>query len=370
MSSPTISVFVDPPARSLLRNQMFNENDDRPVGDKLMAPWAYLRKYLATRGVTVQTADFLPEVPDSQLKLYLAISNLQHYRRVLGRLDVILSAFFALECPVVEPRLFRALPQVRNHFKRIISWSDSEALEPYVGERLDYVSCKWPQSFNEVHESIWRRTDRKFLVMINANKLPRLYRQELYTERMRAVEFFSRTGEIDLYGVGWAGPSLRLGRTRVPYTFKRIQRKWLEVWDRVRPDPRLVAARRVYRGLAASKAEVLGQYHFALCFENMILKGWMTEKLFDCFFAGTVPVYWGTPDIAEHVPAECFIDMRKFRDYEELRSFLKGLGRNEIQSYREAGREYLSSPQFHPFTKEAFTDRLARLVEEDTGVKL
>ena len=48
--------------------------------------------------------------------------------------------------------------------------------------------------------------------MINMNKLPRLTKYELFTERMRAVEFFSRTNDIDLYGIGWDKASLRMGR--------------------------------------------------------------------------------------------------------------------------------------------------------------
>ena len=98
---------------------------------------------------------------------------------------------------------------------------------------------------------------------------------------------------IDLYGVGWNVPSYKLGETRVPATIRHLQRKLLHQWQRLRPDPFLVAARRVYRGIATSKAEVLGKYTFALCFENQILKGWITEKIFDCFFAGTIPILRG-----------------------------------------------------------------------------
>ena len=46
----------------------------------------------------------------------------------------------------------------------------------------------------------------------------------------------------------------------------------------------------------------------------------MTEKLFDCFFSGTVPVYWGAPDVFDWVPADCFIDMRQFTDFAQLRA--------------------------------------------------
>src|SRR5262249_61143628 len=103
------------------------------------------------------------------------------------------------------------------------------------------------------------------------------------------------------------------------------------------------------RGAAKSKSETMSQYRFALCFENSTLRGWMTEKLFDCFFVGTVPVYWGAPDVLDWVPQECFIDMRNFKDFAELRAFLHALKPADEQGYREAARDYLASDRFDPF---------------------
>jgi hypothetical protein len=106
------------------------------------------------------------------------------------------------------------------------------------------------------------------------------------------------------------------------------------------------------------------------CFENVVLKGWVTEKIFDCLVTGTIPIYWGATDIDAFVPPDCFIDMRQFESYDDLRRFLKSLDEKSIEEYRENGRAYLSSPQFQPFTKQAFVDIMARLVEEDAGVQL
>jgi hypothetical protein len=172
---------------------------------------------------------------------------------------------------------------------------------------------------------------------------------------------------------------MRVGRPYVPGTFgtvpmpgaiQKLQRTFTGYRHRFFPDPRLVAARRVYRGFAATKAEVLGRYKFALCFENSILKGWVTEKLFDCFFAGTVPVYWGAPDIEECVPPDCFIDMRRFKDYVDLKKYLKSLTGPDIAAYKESAREFLESVRFQPFTKAAFAELFTRMIEEDAGLRL
>lgn len=365
-----ITLYIEPSARSFLRDQMFNENDVRPTGDHLMAPWIYLREYLSGRGISVRTIDFLPQEPDGLTKLYVAFSSLRNFREIVRRPDVIPSAFLAMECPVVDPTLFRALPEISRHFRRIFSWSDADSLRPYAGAALKYEHFCWPQSFNAVHEDVWQRRNRKFLVMINSNRLPALKEKALYPERRKALEFFIRFGEIDLYGHGWNGPAIQMGRTRVPNALMRPYRKWLEVWNDLRPDPQLVTIRKAYRGLAASKAAVLGQYRFAICFENMVLKGWMTEKIFDCFFAGTVPVYWGAPDITDYVPPGCFIDMRQFKNFDELRRYLRALSDADVERYRQNAREFLASDRYRPFTKEAFVEHFVRMIREDTGVTL
>lgn len=366
-----VAIYIDPPSYHFLEDRLFTVNDPSHCnGDSVLTPWVYLRDYFTSRGVPVHTADRLTGGDSETRNVYVSFGMLDKHQRLARRADTTVSAYFALECPIVEPSDYRALREASRIFKRVYSWTDSKSLEPFVGASLDCRQFYWPQAFDRVHEDIWNRTNRKFLVMINANKLPRMYDRELYTERVRAVAYFAQFDEVDLFGKGWNEPPIRVGRTWVPYTLKRLHRAGLRWWDRVHPDPRLIAARRVYRGVAASKSETVGQYTFALCFENMILKGWITEKIFDCFYAGTVPVYWGDPEIEKTIPASCYIDMRQFSGYAELRTFLRGLTPNQIQGYREAAREYLQSPQARPFTKDAFVDIFRRIVKEDTGVEV
>src|SRR5207253_5838157 len=111
--------------------------------------------------------------------IYFNFGTPEHYRRLAERPDVTLSAMFVMECPIVDPDFFRDLHDAQGYFKRIYSWADSEALEPFVTAPVRVEQFCWPQNRNEVHEETWRRSDRKFLTMMNSNKLPRLYHQEL-----------------------------------------------------------------------------------------------------------------------------------------------------------------------------------------------
>lgn len=373
-----VQLFIDPPSHHFLGDRLFDSARTQYGGDDLMAPYRHLREWFEARGVDVHTADRLADDgPGGRTSVYVSLGMLDKFERLASMPGVIASAFFALECPIVEPSIYAALPRAARHFKRIYTWSDPETLKPFTGSPVSMHRFWWPQSFDRVHEALWARPDRRFLVMINANKLPRLFFRELYTERQRAVAHFARTGEIDLYGKGWDEPSYRVGITRVPYTFKRMYYAGRRAWDRIRPDPLLAAARRAWKGPTASKSDTLSRYTFAICFENAVLNGWITEKMFDCFFAGTIPVYWGAPDVLEYVPGEAFIDMRRFAGaegdactpacYDELRRYLRELPPREIAAYRDAARAFVGSPRFERFTKQAFTSRLAGIVHDDTG---
>jgi hypothetical protein len=352
-----------------------------PQADDVLAPHVYLKEFFNARKIPVHTSDYLPARPDGCRNLFFSFGGIDHYKRVAKRQDIVLSAFFAFETPTVEPSTYRELNRVQHVFRRIYSWTDSESLEPFVGGPLRCLPFLIPQSFDKVHAGIWENANRGFMVMINHNKLCR-YKppcRELYSERMRAVEYFGRRGEIELYGSGWDGPTFLMGRAFIPGSFQkipvpgtlqRINRKLVTYWQKFRPDPLLLAARKVYRGFAASKRQTLGKYTFALCFENSILKGWVTEKIFDCFVAGTVPIYWGASNVQDLIPTDCFIDMRRFANYDELASFLRSLTPRDIQAYKEAAQAFVESPRYRPFTKQAFVELFARIVEEDTGVTL
>lgn len=369
-----IALFIDPFSDHFEQDRLFDASTGALGGDNVLGAWVYLREWLGRRGVAVHTADLLVngEVAPAKRNIYVSLGIRHRYARIARRSDVVLSAFFAFECPIVEPLLYLDLLEASRSFKRVFSFSDGESLRPFLRAPMDFEHFHLPQPFDCVHENAWSRRDRNFMVMVNANKLPRLYVNELYTERLRAIEFFNRHGEIDLYGVGWNGPPARVGSTRIPSPFRHLAFQTRERWGRMRPpsDPLRVATRHAYRGLARSKADILSGYTFAVCFENMALSGWVTEKIFDCLLVGTVPIYLGAPDIERWVSASCFIDMRRFRSYEHLREHLHSLTRADIDEYRIAGREYLASERYRPFTKHALVELFGRMIEEDADVRL
>ena len=48
------------------------------------------------------------------------------------------------------------------------------------------------------------------------------------------------------------------------------------------------------------KSKALNDYMFSVVIENDKYETYFTEKLTDCFATGTIPIYWGTPDIGNY----------------------------------------------------------------------
>jgi len=101
----------------------------------------------------------------------------------------------------------------------------------------------------------------------------------------------------------------------------------------------------IYKGACSSKLEILSQYNFSLCFENMAMEGYITEKIFDGFYAGTVPIYLGAKDIQQWIPENTYIDFRNFKTISDLIQYLNGLSSKNLQDYKENARIFLQSDE-------------------------
>lgn len=363
-----ISVFIDPVSSHFERNELFNTANPHNV-EGAHEPYFHLRHVLESQGIEVNTADYLMNGQKrNKQNIYFSLGILKNWKRLSDQPDVTLSGLFTFEAPIVQPSVYRALPKLSRHFRRIYSYTTGPALARYGCRDLQFRKLHIPYPASGVVEPLWSKPKRKFLNLLNYNRLCRRSWCELYTERLRALEFFARYDEIDLYGLAWEKPPYRVGETWIPATLTLANRYLREHVPFLPIHPFEKTIRKTYRGPAASKYETQSEYIFTICYENMALEGWLNENLFDCFVVGTVPVYLGAPDILDYVPENCFIDKRKFGTYSELRSYLKSLSEREIQSYRENAREFLTSSRYRPFTKESFADHFIKAIQEDSGV--
>ena len=66
-----------------------------------------------------------------------------------------------------------------------------------------------------------------------------------------------------------------------------------------------------------NKREFLKKYKFNLAFENSSSNGYTTEKIFDAWAAGAIPIYWGDPKIVEDFNEDAFVNCHNFNSMNE-----------------------------------------------------
>lgn len=66
------------------------------------------------------------------------------------------------------------------------------------------------------------------------------------------------------------------------------------------------------------KEEGLKDYKFSIVIENCRTKNYFTEKLLDCFAVGTVPIYWGAPNIADYFDTEGMFLVESLEDIKKI----------------------------------------------------
>jgi hypothetical protein len=66
-----------------------------------------------------------------------------------------------------------------------------------------------------------------------------------------------------------------------------------------------------------NKEDALCDYMFSVVIENGFYKSYFTEKILDCFAAGTIPVYLGTPDIGEYFNQDGILNLTEEFDVSE-----------------------------------------------------
>ena len=328
------ALYIDPSYRAFDSDGLFDLTDPVLNRDNQLMPFNRLREKMASNDVVVHTADYLfkEHTSASHSVEYYSLGLLDRFEQVSADKRARLVAFVIMEPPVVLPALYDALPKITAAFERVYlpnTTGDGYSLKGVDVSKLHRLY--WPIPHDHVLEPYWSNTQRmKRVVVINGSHNPLSKKREQYSLRIKAMAELSKMGVVDLYGQGW--DKWRSRRTM-----------WLPYWRN------RGAIMSIYNGSCKSKYEVLQNYEFCLCFENMAMDGYLTEKLFDCLYAGTIPLYLGAPNVLDDIPKEVFIDCRKYSSWTEMWREVSRMSPTELTKMREAGRDFLQSEMAKKF---------------------
>ena len=328
------------------KNRMFTDQGS-PIGDDLMHSFVYLGQYLIKMGHKINTID-VDNIRNFDTILFIDFPtfNNKYFRQLLSRKfkNLYLLIF---ESEVIRPDNW----DTENHkyFKKIFTWND-DFIDNKKYFKINF-SSKIP---TDLDSNIGKKD--KFSTMIVGHKF-KSHPLELYSERVKAIRWFEKNypEDFDLYGIGW-GKYYFKGALSKLNRFEFITRLFKPNYPS-------------YRGAVQSKREILERYKFAICYENVKdIPGYITEKIFDCFFAGCVPIYLGAPNIISYIPKNTFIDKRNFKTYEELYNYLKDMTNKEYVGYLNAIMNFIKSNRIYPFSDEYFVYMITREILKDFNI--
>jgi Glycosyltransferase family 10 (fucosyltransferase). len=313
MEEKVKKISVVPFYREQAQNRFFGEGNcvER---DNIYEPYRILKKEL-DREYFIGTDDIIP-IEQADIVLFFAfdLKKMLTAARLKKK-----SVYFAFEPTVVDiMHEENVLGEIRNLLGNVMTWNDDLKKKPGFVKFFPPVAS---QAF--IEKTAFSK--KKFLVNISSNKTSE-HPDELYTERRNAIRYFEKTipNDFDLYGMGWSD---------IEY--------------------------QSYRGEVENKQKTLKGYKYCLCYENMRnVRGLVSEKIFDCFFAGCIPIYLGADNIEEYIPKMCFVDFREFKSYEELENYLQHMTEKEYAIRLEAINQYIRSAQFQDFLGEGFAKNI------------
>lgn len=333
-----VSLIVDRPFQA---NRIFDFSAKNPINrDEGVYPFYLLKEKLKTHGIDISTSDInQPEQADLVIAFDMP-RNLDSFIDLKNKKFLVL-----FESELISPSNWNT--ELHSHFSKIFTWNSK------IVDGKKYIKCNFPNKLKLTKPGLEGRD--KFACLIAGNKTNKDPR-ELYSRRIETIRWFEthQPGQFDLYGVGWdeftfTGPKL----VRVLNRFKFLRKYLADKYPS-------------FRGRVSSKLETLRKYRFSICYENaQQIPGYITEKVFDSFFAGCIPVYWGPPDVDDLIPKDCYIDRQRFSNHEELYKFMKSLSDDQILEYQMNIERFLGSEQVIPFSAEYFAETLVGEILKD-----
>lgn len=328
------------------QNGIFDANNPLNRDDSFY-PYILLQHELAARGFRLQTFDCLDAAAESNGNFCLLFSDIpSNVNQILRKFPAVKKYLIINESEVIIPKNWDL--NLHQHFSKIFTWDD-RFIDNTKYFKTNF-SNKFPASIPKTLAD-----KKKLCTLIAFNKKSR-HPLELYSKRQEAIQWFEKNhpDEFDFFGIGWD-----------KYTFSGP--RLIRLLNRIHPLRRLLAPRySTYRGTVERKFDTLRKYRFSICYENVRdLSGWVTEKIFDCFFAGCIPVYWGASNVTQHIPEDCFIDKRKYSTYQELYDLMKNMDNSIYLGYLDRIENYLRSPQAYQYTAEFFAKTIADTICND-----
>jgi hypothetical protein len=198
--------------------------------------------------------------------------------------------------------------------------------------------------------------DKKFSCMIAWNKV---YKKKSTTNlKIEIIKWFEKNypQSFDLFGPNWNEKVFSYQNSFTKYLNRNYFRFIRRILSTNYPS---------WKGNIKShdKKVTINQYKFVFILENSSeYNGYITDKIFETFTSGSVPIYLGPKNITKYIPHNCFINFRDFKNLKELYSFLVSIDEKNYNNFINNIQIYLKSSNSKLFTTDQFNEDLFKVI--------
>ena len=108
--------------------------------------------------------------------------------------------------------------------------------------------------------------------------------------------------------------------------------------------------------------DVMASHRFTLGIENCSIPGYVCEKIIYPMFCGSIPIYYGAPNIYDYVPSDCFINLRDFEN-DDICKYLSSMTNiNQVKMLQNIKR-YITSNESFTFSSVNYAQKLIKIME-------
>jgi hypothetical protein len=234
---------------------------------------------------------------------------------------------FSCETQISNPRSH--MNQFLKHYHKIFTWN-----QQFVDNKESFWLPGWIM-WTDIHpmvNEIVPFSEKKLCVLV-ASYMYSNHELSNHKERMEFVNFCEQEPDnnFDIYGTGWPKDKFKNYKGRIPFNGDRT----------------------------INKINIIKKYKFYLCYENTKnVKGYITEKIFQSFVAGCVPIYSGATNIGDYIPHNCFIDRSAFKNDQELVAFLKSMDEKTYNKYIKNIKAFLSGKEINKYSRQYIAQQI------------
>lgn len=183
---------------------------------------------------------------------------------------------WSVESPVIKPELFNKIKEIENKFNYIYTYNPEKNNPKH--KQSYFGSCWIPKSFCKIYDK------SKLLSIVASNK-----NYAIGHQLRHKIISLNLHKDLELWGSGY---------------------RWFsdEPEDRTKP---------------------FKDYKYTIVIENCKYPNYFTDKIIDCFASGTIPIYWGDPNISQHFNDKGFYI---WSNIEELKNILEKINSEDYDS--------------------------------------